>query len=134
VWCSLIGRLYATAAGVVLLLLAAGNPTPVCCRPASNFLTVASLLWYRSKLSCHCSLPIGCTTALHLKTGDFSLGQVREGNLLRIVNVHSGYDETSSALRNLFGNADISTIDLFPALGRREPSIVRARKLYPPSG
>ncbi len=51
---------------------------------------------------------------------------------LCIVNVHSGYDETSGALRQLFGKADIATVDLFPALGRREPSIVRARKLYPP--
>lgn len=63
----------------------------------------------------------------------FLLELVDQQDSLCIVNVHSGYDETSGALRQLFGKADIATVDLFPALGRREPSIVRARKLYPPA-
>jgi len=51
----------------------------------------------------------------------------------RILNIHSGYDETSGALMNVFADAEISVIDLYPALKRREPSIERARKFYPPT-
>lgn len=57
---------------------------------------------------------------------------VANKHTLCIVNVHSGYDETSGALRQLFSGADIATIDLFPTLTKREASIIRARSLYPP--
>lgn len=57
---------------------------------------------------------------------------VADEHKLCIVNVHSGYDETSGALRRLFSSADIATIDLFPTLTKREASIIRARSLYPP--
>jgi len=67
-----------------------------------------------------------------LRDWRFLLELLNEQDSLCIVNVHSGYDETSGALRQLFAKADIATVDLYPALGRREPSIVRARKLYPP--
>lgn len=66
-----------------------------------------------------------------LKTWEF-LRKIGDDNKRQIVNVHSGYDETSGALRKQFSVSNIATIDLFPALGRREPSIVKARELYPP--
>ena len=50
-----------------------------------------------------------------------------------IINIHSGYDETTSHLIRIFPGASLEVIDLYPALGRREPSIVRARHFYPPT-
>jgi SAM-dependent methyltransferase len=122
--------LYATAAGVVLLLLVLATQPLFAVGLRVIFFVAAALVSLQTVLSLLASHWVYDRSAL--KDWRFLLGAGREGSL-RIVNVHSGYDETSSALRNLFGNADISTIDLFPALGRREPSIVRARKLYPPS-
>jgi SAM-dependent methyltransferase len=60
------------------------------------------------------------------------LPDVKSGDKLNIVNVHSGYDETSGALCELFPQSQISVIDLYPSLKQREPSIARARALYPP--
>lgn len=51
----------------------------------------------------------------------------------QILNIHSGYDETSGALARVFPNAEVAVIDLYPALERTEPSIERARKAYPPT-
>ena len=60
------------------------------------------------------------------------LADVKGGEALSIVNVHSGYDETSGVLVKLFPQGRISVIDLYPSLRRREASIARARALYPP--
>jgi len=51
----------------------------------------------------------------------------------KIVQVYAGYDESGGRLRSLFSSSDYSVIDFYDALPRREPSIVRARKLYPSS-
>jgi SAM-dependent methyltransferase len=61
------------------------------------------------------------------------LPDVKNGDGLKIVNVHSGYDETSGALAKLYPEGQIAVIDLYPSLRRREPSIARARALYPPA-
>ena len=50
----------------------------------------------------------------------------------RILNVHSGFDETSSQLRALYPEAVIQAVDFYDAELMSEPSIERARKLYPP--
>lgn len=122
--------LYATAAGVVLALLVLASRPVFADGMRVIFFVVAVFVLLQTVLSLLASHWVYDRSAL--KGWRFLLESGREGSL-RIVNVHSGYDETSNALRNLFGNADISTIDLFPALGQREASIVRARKLYPPS-
>jgi SAM-dependent methyltransferase len=49
------------------------------------------------------------------------------------LNIHSGYDETSGALAKVFPNADVAVVDLYPSLARKEASIERARKAYPPT-
>ena len=59
--------------------------------------------------------------------------KIPKDKITTIVNVHSGYDETTGALSRCFPQAHIKTIDLYPALNRREPSIERARSLYRPS-
>lgn len=48
-----------------------------------------------------------------------------------ILIVHAGYDETDGALYKLFPSSRISMIDLYPALEHREPSIIKAQKLFP---
>ena len=49
----------------------------------------------------------------------------------RIVLVHAGYDETGGGLSKIFPSSEILTVDFYPALDRKEPSIVRAQKFFP---
>lgn len=49
-----------------------------------------------------------------------------------IVNLHSGFDETSEQLRELYPEANLTTLDFYDPAIMTEPSIERARKLYPP--
>ncbi len=146
--------LYATAAGVVLVLLVLASCSVFAGGMRVIFSVAAALVLLQTVLSLLASHWVYDRSALRdwrfllelvpaqLSVNASKLGLGSEsgsgsqsdvGSSLRIVNVHSGYDETSGALRQLFDAAQISTIDLFPALGRREPSIVRARRLYPPS-
>ncbi|CAN5703979.1 hypothetical protein BH10CYA1_BH10CYA1_05740 [soil metagenome] len=53
------------------------------------------------------------------------------GDPRRIVLVHAGYDETGGELARIFSGSEILTVDFYSALERREPSIVRAQKLFP---
>jgi len=53
---------------------------------------------------------------------------------LRALNIHSGFDESSRTLRQLFPTSSWQSADLFHSLPQREKSIIRARQLYPPDG
>lgn len=121
--------LYVAAAlvALALLLLAA---QPAFAGVQAVFLLCSILVLLQTLLSLLASHWVYDRSAL--RDWRFLLELLDEQDSLCIVNVHSGYDETSGALRQLFAKADIATVDLYPALGRREPSIVRARKLYPP--
>ena len=57
--------------------------------------------------------------------------RVRSAN--RVVNIHSGFDETSEPLGYLYPQAQHSTLDFYDPVRNPEPSIARARRLYPPS-
>ena len=46
-----------------------------------------------------------------------------------IANVHSGFDESSEALRALFPQAQLRIFDFFDPVHQTEPSIARARRL-----
>ena len=48
----------------------------------------------------------------------------------RILNVHSGYDDTSETLTHIFPHSAIKVLDLFDPIRMTEPSIHRARKAY----
>jgi SAM-dependent methyltransferase len=48
-----------------------------------------------------------------------------------LVNIHSGFDESSDTLRSLFPNAKLRVLDIFDQAEMSEPSIARARKLSP---
>lgn len=61
------------------------------------------------------------------------LSDVPPQDPLRVLNVHAGYDETRDALSEIFPNSEVSTIDFYRSLKKLEPSIVRARRLYPSS-
>lgn len=51
----------------------------------------------------------------------------------RLVNVHAGFDESSPTLRRLFPDAELLELDFYDAEMSPEPSIARARIIYPPS-
>jgi SAM-dependent methyltransferase len=61
------------------------------------------------------------------------LREIAPPKIQQILNIHSGYDETSGALAKVFPEAKIAVVDLYPSLQRKEPSIERARKAYPPA-
>ena len=49
------------------------------------------------------------------------------------VNVHSGFDESTPAVRRLFAPAAGRVFDIFDPIEMSEPSIARARRLCPPA-
>lgn len=53
-------------------------------------------------------------------------------NHKRVIFCHSGFDEASEALRETLGNPEWLVLDHFDAGRMTEPSIRRARKLFPP--
>lgn len=50
---------------------------------------------------------------------------------LRIFNIHSGFDETTTQLEDLYPGCPILALDFYDHERNPEPSIARARKLYP---
>jgi len=51
---------------------------------------------------------------------------------LRLLNIHSGLDDTTLILRSVFPNASIRVVDLYDPRVMTEPSIHRARRASPP--
>ena len=49
----------------------------------------------------------------------------------RLVNIHSGFDETTRQLQSLFPKCEVTTLDFYDREIMTEPSIARARKAYP---
>lgn len=49
----------------------------------------------------------------------------------RWANIHAGLDESTSALRQLFPQSEGSVIDIYDSKKMTEPSIARARRMYP---
>ena len=52
----------------------------------------------------------------------------------RILNIHSGFDESSPIIRGLFPEASLVVLDFYDPDRHTEPSIRRARQKYPASG
>ncbi len=121
--------MYAIAAGALIAVssLALNPAFPSSVQVLS--VLAAALIFFQSMASLAASYWVYDRSPLH---NWHWLSDQCPGNHLRIVNVHSGYDETSGALLRLFPNSELLVIDLYPALARREPSIERARALYPP--
>lgn len=53
------------------------------------------------------------------------------GSPVRILTVNAGYDETDGRIFEIFPASEILSVDLYASLERKEPSIVRAQKLFP---
>ena len=49
----------------------------------------------------------------------------------RLVNIHSGFDETTEQLKQVFPHCEIETLDFYDPELMTEPSIERARATYP---
>ncbi len=60
------------------------------------------------------------------------LDRVAMGTKGQIVNIHSGFDETSILLKEKFPDAELTVLDFYDPLKHTEISIKRARKAYPP--
>ncbi len=56
--------------------------------------------------------------------------QVASGSI--IVNIHAGFDETSSLIRHKFPDTVLQVFDFYNPVTHTEPSIKLARKAYPP--
>ena len=59
------------------------------------------------------------------------LKQFNKASTQRIVNIHAGFDETSSILKNSFPDAALQVFDFYDSARHTEISIERARKAYP---
>lgn len=55
-----------------------------------------------------------------------------EGTPQHVLNVTAGFDESSAILQRRYPQAALHVVDLFDAERCTEPSIARARRLYPP--
>lgn len=53
------------------------------------------------------------------------------GQPRRIINVHSGFDESSEAVKALFPDAELTVLDFYDPAEQTEASIARARTAYP---
>jgi ubiquinone/menaquinone biosynthesis C-methylase UbiE len=51
--------------------------------------------------------------------------------LHRWANIHAGLDESTTALRQMFPQADGSVVDIYDSQEMTEPSIARARRIHP---
>lgn len=54
-----------------------------------------------------------------------------EGRILRMANVHAGFDETSRLLRSRFPHSELVVLDFYDPVHHTEVSIKRARRAYP---
>jgi len=50
----------------------------------------------------------------------------------RLLNIHSGFDETSALIKNRFSNDELVVFDFYDKAKHTEVSIRRARRMYPP--
>ncbi|HET7179905.1 MAG TPA: methyltransferase domain-containing protein [Chryseosolibacter sp.] len=60
------------------------------------------------------------------------LHPINKSRIRKVVNVHAGFDETSSTLERNFPDAALHVFDFYNATRHTEVSIERARKAYPP--
>jgi SAM-dependent methyltransferase len=60
------------------------------------------------------------------------LTQFNKSDIKNIVNIHAGFDETSSILEKNFPDGSLEVFDFYDAARHTEISIERARKAYPP--
>jgi hypothetical protein len=59
------------------------------------------------------------------------LRQVNKGKAQNIVNIHAGFDETSTVIRKTFPESSLLVLDFYDPFKHTEISIERARKAYP---
>lgn len=60
------------------------------------------------------------------------LQQFNKSRTRDVVNIHAGFDETSSILKNSFPDATLQVFDFYDPARHTEVSIERARRAYPP--
>ncbi|WP_239022911.1 class I SAM-dependent methyltransferase [Pontibacter mangrovi] len=66
-------------------------------------------------------------------SGLYSLSWVDPQNTIgHIINIHAGFDETSTLLQDKFRHAELKVLDFYDPVKHTEISIKRARRSYPP--
>lgn len=117
--------MYVAAIGVVVLALLLPWPEPLSqiarAGTAATIYLVLASLWASHYIYDRSELYRWTWLSSRVRSAD------------RVVNIHSGFDETSSALRCLYPQAQHTTLDFYDPVRNPEPSIARARRLYPPS-
>jgi SAM-dependent methyltransferase len=54
---------------------------------------------------------------------------ISDSNMIQIVNINAGFDETSFIIKNNFPQSDLKVFDFYNAKQHTEPAIIRARKV-----
>jgi SAM-dependent methyltransferase len=118
---------YATAAVSVLLILMAGNLT------GALMFWICMILATGIVASTSISLLVSFYVYDHSNLYDFTwLQQFDKLRTRNVVNIHAGFDETSSTLKENFPDATLQVFDFYDATRHTEVSIERARKAYTP--
>lgn len=66
-------------------------------------------------------------------SGLYQLKWLPDLNKHKSLNITAGFDETSELIKNNFKTAELLICDFYDHLGKKEISIIRARKAYPPN-
>lgn len=118
---------YVIAAISVLLLLVAGNLMGTLMFWPCTVLATSILA--STSISLFVSYYVYDQSSLY----DFAwLQQFNKLSTRNVVNIHAGFDETSSTLKENFPDSTLQVFDFYEASRHTEISIERARKAYPP--
>lgn len=95
--------------------------------PFDVYLSVLGILIFSSTF-----ISLAVSYYIYDFSGLYELNWVKNSNKhYEIVNINSGFDETSHLLKNKFPNAKLSVLDFYDPKKHTEVSIKRARKAYP---
>jgi SAM-dependent methyltransferase len=117
---------YVIAAISILLLLVASNLIDMMFWPC---IVLATGIVASTSISLFVSYYVYDQSGLY----NFSwLQQLNKSSVRNVVNIHAGFDETSSIVKKNFPDARLQVFDFYDPVRHTEVSIERARKAYPP--
>jgi len=91
------------------------------------------LHWYLPAALLLISMAVTLTVSLFIYdlSGIYALAWIEPGAARTVVNVHSGFDETSAELKRKFPGAQLLVFDFYDPAKHTEVSVKRARRAYP---
>jgi SAM-dependent methyltransferase len=118
---------YVLAFGAIIILLLLKNNLNTSLQSALNILIVLLIISILFSLAISCYI-YDLSNLYQLSW----LDDIQFGKNDRIVNIHAGFDETSTLLQTKFPGAGLFVFDFYDPKKHPEVSIKRARKAYPP--